>query len=179
MKKTTLLLISFIILMGNVMAQNDIYYTRSATLQINGEFEGKRLFGKTQELGVALDYETTDIIIRFYLNTLNFNVDTLNNLLQSSLKEIVFKGSFSLDYINTEGHPPLDFTVEGLLQAGNTKRIVEGKGELHHINGEENFACMLGMKIYLNLKDYNIEIQNLEDEIEVIITQALLKKDKN
>lgn len=128
---------------------------------------------------MTLDYETTEIIIRFYLNTLNFNSDTLNNLVQSSLKEIVFKGAFSLDYINTEGHTPLDFKVEGLLEAGNTKRIVEGKGELHHVDGSNNFACMLGMKMYLNLKDYNIEIPNLENEIEVIITQALLRKDKN
>lgn len=66
-----------------------------------------------------------------------------------------------------------------MLEAGNTKRNVEGEGELHHVDDAENFACMLGMKIYLSLKDYNIEIPDLEDEIEVIITQALLKKDKN
>jgi hypothetical protein len=180
MKKLIPTLLLLFIFAGIVTAQtNDIYYTRNASLKINGKFNGERLTGYTKDLGIRLDYETTDIIIRFKMNTIKFSADTLNNILKSDLTEVVFKGALSLDYINTDGHPPLDFTIEGIVDAGNVRNNIEGNGELQHVDDADDFACMLGMKIFLNLRDYNIEIPNLDDEVEIVIIQALLKKDKN
>jgi hypothetical protein len=180
MKKLIPTLLLIVLFAGIVEAQNNyIYYTRNATLKIEGEYNGERLTGYTKNLSISLDYETTDIFIRFKLNTVKFSADTLNDILKSDLSEVVFKGALSLDYINTEGHPPLDFTIEGIVDAGNIRNNIEGKGELQHIDDADDFACMMGMKIFLNLQDYNIEIPNLNDEIQIIVIQALLKKDKN
>ena len=56
-----------------------------------------------------------------------------------------------------------------------------GKGELHYVNDSGEYACMLGLNMPLNLKDLKINLPwpGLADDIEVVVTQALLRKDKN
>ena len=179
MKKINLIIVFIISIFGSVIAQDHLYYTRNASLNIHGEFQGESLHGTTRQLGITLDYETTEIILKLNLNNLVFDVDSLNKMIQTNQQEIEFKGTLSLEHINTDDHPPLKFTMEGWVEIGDEKNEIEGKGELHHIDQSENFACMLGMTISLNLDDFGIEIPNLENEIEVVIKQALLKTDKN
>lgn len=180
MKKLILFSVFSLFFVSFGISQNDVYYTRNATLQVNGKFENQQLFGQTQELAVRLDYETTEMIIKFNFNTLEFNIDTINTILKFENQEITFTGKLSLEYINTKGHPPLDFLVEGWLIAGNSKTQIKGEGELIHMNDSGNFACMLGMKITLNLNDLNLDIPSgLFEEVEIIVTQALLENDKN
>ena len=179
MKNLNIVLILITIFTGIASAQNDVYYTRDATLKISGEFKGERVSGMTPSLGVKLDYETTKITIRFHLNTLEFNVDTLNTLVQSNLSEVVFDGALSLEYINTEGHPPLDFMLEGIVTSTDLETSIEGSGTLYHTDTSENFACLLSIKMNPKLDDFNIDVPGLENEIELVITQALLQKDKN
>ena len=179
MKKIILIIIFFSGILGNAFSQDDVYYTRSANLQINGEFDGKSLNATTRQLGITLDYETTEITLKLNLNNLSFDEDSLNQLIENNHFEIEFKGTLSLEYINTDDHPPQKFKVEGWVEVGGEKKKIEGKGELHHIDQSDNFACMLGMTINLKLDDYNIQIPKMENEIEVVIKQALLKKDKN
>ena len=180
MKKilTILAIISCAWSMG--FAQDDIYFTWNAKLQLNGAFEGEAIYLETQEVNIKLDYETTEMIIRFPLNSLRSNVDTVNQVLKNKLSDVVFDGELSLEYINTESHPPQSFTVEGWLILGNAKTQIEGKGEIHHINDTGEFACMLGMTVHLNLKELKVDYPwpGLENEFEAIITQAILKKNK-
>lgn len=180
MKKLILFSVFSLVFVSFGAAQDDVYYTRNATLKVNGEFENQQLFGQTKELAVRLDYETTEMIIKFRLNTVKFNVDTINTLLKFENQEITFIGELSLEYINTKGHPPLDFLVEGSLSVGNSKSPIKGEGELIHMNDSGSYACLLGMTTTLNLNELNIDIPSgLNEEIEVVITQALLERDKN
>ncbi len=161
-------------------AQEDVYYTSNAVLQVAGKFQEQSLIGRNDALSVRLDYETTEVILRFYLADLKFNVDTLNELLRQDLTEVVFKGKLSLEYINTKGHPPLNFTVDGRVRAGSLESEIHGTGVLHHIADKGEYVCMLGMTILLNLADLGLDIpEGLYEEVEIIITQALLEKDKN
>ena len=161
-------------------AQN-VYYTKSATLKLNGELDGKAFSLDSRQLGVMLDYETTEMIIRFPLNSLKSGVDSLDRLLKSSALEAVFDGTLSLEYINTENHPPLKFTSEGWLTVGNSKTLIIGEGELHHLDDAGQIACMMGMTLHLNLKDLNLQnpVSGMKNDFEAVITQAVLKKDKN
>jgi hypothetical protein len=79
-------------------AQN-IYYTRDATLTLNGELGSEALKLQTRQLGVRLDYETAYIIIRFPVSSLESGIDSLNQLLANSKAEVVFDGKLSLEYI--------------------------------------------------------------------------------
>lgn len=179
MKKIKLVIFLFTCILGTAFSQDNVYYTRNANLQIHGEFDGKSLHGKTKQLGITLDYETTEIILKLNLNDLEFDVDSLNQILENNFSEIEFKGKLSLEYINTDDHPPQKFKVEGWVEVDNEKKEIEGNGELHHIDQADNIACMLGMTIILNLEDFNIIIPKLENEIGLVIQQALLKQDKN
>ena len=179
MKKINLILILFTCLLGNAFTQNDIYYTRNASLKIHGEFNGENLHGSTKQLSISLDYETTEITIKLNINKIEFDVDSLNKLIVNNHSEIELKGTLSLEYINTDGHPPHKFNVEGWVDVNDEKMKISGTGELHHIDQSGNLACMLGMTMRLNLNDYNINVPQLENEIEIVIQQALLKKDKN
>ena len=180
MKKFLQILTILALTWGSACAQ-DVYYTKSATLKLNGELDGKALQLDTRQLGVMLDYETTEMIIRFPLSSLKSGVDSLDRLLKNSALEAVFDGSLSLEYINTENHPPLKFTAEGWLMVGNSKTLITGEGELHHIDDTGQIACMMGMTMHLNLKDLNLQnpVPGLKDDFEAVITQAVLQKDKN
>ena len=180
MKKLILLLILSITL-SNLFAQNNVYYTRDAILKVNGEFDEQLMIGQTRTLNIRLDYETTEIIVRFQPSSLKFNIDTLNNIIETENAEVVFKGELSLDHININYQTPLEFIVQGYLELGQKKiRINNGKGELYPINDSEKYACMLGMTFLLNLNDLDLNIPTgLFEEVEVVITQALLKDDKN
>ncbi len=180
--KYTVLFVStlFLTIAYSGWAQGDIYYTPTATLQVNGKYEDQLLVGTSEQLKVSLDYETTEIAIQFDINNLTLNIDTLNDLLKTKHAEAIFTGELSLDYISTENHPPLEFTVYGWLNVNNTKIKVNGKGELNHISESGNYTCMLGITMPLQLSDLNIEVPpGMYDEVEVIISQALLEKDKN
>jgi len=48
------------------------------------------------------------------------------------------------------------------------------------MNDSGSYVCMLGMSLTLNLNELNIDIPSgLYEEVEVIVTQALLERDKN
>jgi len=179
MKKLNFILLLLTTISGISIAQDEVYYTRNANLQVHGEFNEKSLHGSTKQLGITLDYETTEIILKLKLNDLTFSSDSLNEVILKQHTELEFKGTLSLEHINTDDHPPQKFTIEGWVEIGNEKKKIEGKGELHHIDQSGDFACMLGMTIHLDLNDFNIKIPKLENEMEVVIKQALLKIDKN
>lgn len=179
--KKILLSLTILIVAWSASRAQDVYYTKSATLKLNGELDGKALQLDTRQLGVMLDYETTEMIIRFPLNSLKSGVDSLDSFIKKSALEVVFDGTLSLEFINTENHPPMKFTSEGWLTVGNSKTLITGEGELHHIDDTGQIACMMGMTLRLNLKDLNLRnpLPGLKDDFEAVITQVVLKKDKN
>lgn len=174
--------IQFLILflIGNVVGQNEAYSSRSAALQIRGEFSGESLVGKTQELAVILNYETAEITLRFPANSLETNSDSLNSILAKSTTELFYQGKLGMEYINTDDHPPMKFTTEGWLKIDDSEKQVIGEGELHHVENGGQVACLLGLTMNLNFKDLNIPIPipGIEENFSVIITQALLEKDR-
>ncbi len=162
-------------------AQLDTYYTRNATLNLNAELNGESLKLRTHELSVMLDYETAYIIIRFPVRSLQTGVDSLDAMLKGSTTEVVFDGKLGIEYVNTEDHPPMKFTTEGWLAVGDSKTLITGGGELHHIGNTTTYACMLGLTMQLGFEELGLDLPmpGLENEFEVVITQALLQRDKN
>ncbi|MEZ4940654.1 MAG: hypothetical protein R3D58_07290 [Saprospiraceae bacterium] len=180
---STLFLITYV--WCNGLAQST-YQTRNAVLTLNGALGENALHLQTRELSVRLDYETAYLIIQFPLRTLQIvqsapAVDSLIKLLERSATQITFDGKLGLEYINTEDHPPMQFKTEGLLTVGTAKAVIQGSGELHHTSNTSDLACILGMTMHLSFKELGIgtPFPGLADSFEVVITQALLKRDKN
>lgn len=175
MKKVIIIAFLLMVISGISVAQDKIYSTEIASLQVQGQYNGNSLLGSTNRLGIILNYETTEIVLRLNLDDLKFDSDTLNKIVQESHSEIEFKGTLSLAHINTKDHPPLNFTLEGWVEINNEKKKIEGNGELHHTDQSGSFTCMIGIVMHLDLDDFDIQIPKLENEIKVVIKQALLK----
>lgn len=163
-----------------ILAQ-DIYYTKDAMLILNGELAQKPIKSHTKKLNIKLDYETTFITIRFFLNSLETGIDSIDNKLKKNSTEIVFEGLLNLKFINTRDHPPIKFTTDGTLSINEDKSPLRGTGELYHIENAQVYACRLGLTLPINLGELNIKtpFYGLNDNLEAVITQALLQKDKN
>ena len=69
--------------------------------------------------------------MRLCVSELHWDVDSLQKLLRHSPTEFVYEAKLSLDYISTEKHPPMEFTLEGWLSHNGLKTWVSGDGELH------------------------------------------------
>ncbi len=158
-------------------AQTDIYYTQNASLEVIGVYNGQEIKGQTTTVGINLNYETTEMKILFNLNSLVFNNDTINRMIENQNILITFDGKLSLDYINTKSHPPMDFTAEGWLDTQETKTKIRGAGEIHHINDSGSYVCMLALKLDLDLSEiYNNLPEGLFNEANLVITQAILQR---
>ena len=96
MKKILLTLTIVYGLWSLAAAQQDTYYTRNATLTLNGVLNGESLKLMTRELSVMLDYETAFVIIRFPISSLETEVDSLNTIIDKSRAEVVFDGTISI-----------------------------------------------------------------------------------
>jgi len=178
MKYTASIVIFMSSIIGTTLAQGSMYYTRNANLQVHGEYQGESFHGRSIQLGITIDYEAAEILINLNLNALTFDVDTLNTIVQATPQEIDFKGTLSLEHIDTDDHPPLKFTMEGWVNIDDELTKIKGHGELRHIDQSDDLACMLGLVMVLNLNDFGVEIPGLENGVELVIKQALLKNDK-
>ncbi|MEO1260604.1 MAG: hypothetical protein AAFZ15_17540 [Bacteroidota bacterium] len=181
MKKIFTLVLLLTLICCSVFAQRDTYYSRNASLTMYGHMGHEIIKLQSRQLNVMLDYESACIMIRLPLNTLVSGVDSLNNLLKTSHGEIVFDGKLGLDYISLENHPPLKFGFEGFLSANDCQTLVRGEGELNHIGDRTGYASMLGLCINLSFDDLGMPAPwpTMGNEFEVVITQALLMRDKN
>lgn len=176
--KNIFLIIFFTVLTGNLIyTQSDVYSTKSATMHINGGLNGEALHLSTQELRAVIDYETANIRIKFSVSSLHSEVDSLNKMISNIDLDVVFEGNLGLEYVNTENHPPMKLKTEGWLTIGDSKTLVRGEGELHHIGNAGQIACILGMTMELSFDQLGIQlpIPGLEEEFEIVITQALLQ----
>ncbi len=181
MKKIITLVFILLSTCYSTFSQKDTYYTRNATLTMYGQMKGDIIKLQSSQLNITLDYETACIIIRVPVNSLRSEIDSLNALLKASQGEVVFDGKLGMDYVMTENHPPMKFGFEGFLTANGCQTLlVRGEGELNHVGGRA-YSSMLGLCLMLSFNDLGIPTPwpEMENDFEVIVTQALLARDKN
>ena len=89
---------------------------------------------------------------------------------------IEFNGKLDVEYINTNGHPPLEFEVKGILSTNQNE--IKGTGRLEHISSRGTFSCLLTLKFNLKLKDLGLKVKelNLKEDIQIEIVQIVLNK---
>ncbi len=164
----------------SVSAQSETYYALNARMEVRVVWNGTTIPFRSDELAIALDYETTEMRLHLPVHSLHSGIDTLDQALQTHAHpEADFAGTLSLEYINTEKHPPQDFEFEGNLQWGTHRLPVRGTGQLIHLNDQGQLACLFSIETTLSARSLGIEWPGLEDEFRVIVTQALLEQDKN
>ena len=124
---------------------------------------------------MLIDYNTGEFQLYFDASTLKTGILTLDSLLAMEKGHVIhYEGKFGLDYIQTESHPPLDFTVEGSINCSNHNGFVRGNGRLVHLSNV--YSCYLNMTFDLKLDQlpFDIDIEGLDENIRIEIVQMLL-----
>jgi hypothetical protein len=155
----------------------DVYRTQNGNMVITTVSADTVLKITTKELLVLLNYENAQFEMKMDKSTFYTGNDSLDKRLKLMKYDIVeFKGKLGLNYINTNGHPPLDFEVEGVLSTNN--HIIKGTGHLEHISSRGNFSCLLTLKFNLKKDDLGLKLEglNLKDDIQIEIVQIVLNK---
>jgi hypothetical protein len=158
------------------MAQ-DIYRTLNGKMLITVVSNDSILKIKNDELVIQLNYETARFTMKMDKSNFKTGIDSLDKKLTQLKYEIIeYKGVLGVQSINTEGHPPLDFNVEGVLSTNNN--IIKGTGHLEHIANRGLFSCVLTLKFNINKNDLGLNIEGLviEENIQIEIVQNVLNK---
>ncbi|MEE4260328.1 MAG: hypothetical protein V2I62_11240 [Bacteroidales bacterium] len=178
--KTVIILILLLAMNLLDASAQEMYKTSSGLLIVTVHQEGKSVDLKAKELLILLDYETGKVMIKQEIPALRSNNDSIQQKLNDMEPEsITFEGKLGLDYINTTGHPPLDFVVEGTIYPGDNHII--GSGNLiHRVQGTSS-ACLLTLTFTLSLDDLDEVFQEyqkagLHNEIHVQVVQSLLAR---
>lgn len=153
------------------------YQTSAGLLIIIANLEDKPVNIKSKELLIQLDYETGKIVIKQKISALVSDNDTIQSRLRTMGNDYMkFEGKLDLDYINTTGHPPLDFLIEGIVYPGNNHVI--GTGRLMHLVEGTSSACLLSLyfKLELNKVFPEFQLAGLNNEIYVEVLQSLLAR---
>ncbi|HDO27982.1 MAG TPA: hypothetical protein ENH02_07680 [Bacteroidetes bacterium] len=173
---TILLLVFTGINFTSVYAQEE-YQTSAGTLIISAHLNDKPVKIKSKKLLILLDYETGKVMMKQEISALRSDNDTLQNKLEGKTNEYIrFEGKLGLDYINTRGHPPLDFQIEGIIYPQNYH--VMGTGHLvHHVEGSSS-TCLLSMTFQLEVDKLFPENQlpGLGNKMYIQIVQSLLAR---
>lgn len=154
----------------------DTYRTINGNMVVTSVVSDSVFILQTKKLFIYLDYETAKFTMKMYLSKFRTGNDSLDAELRLMEGEVIeYSGKLGLDYINTEGHPPLEFEIEGTLST-NQEKIIYGKGKLEHMHKGSTYECLLSMTFHLTVSDLGLKlnIKNLEDPIQVEVIQALL-----
>jgi hypothetical protein len=174
------ILISVGVLMLTKGYSQDVYRTLNGQMLITAISNDSVLKITNKELVIQLNYETARFTMKMDKSNFITGIDSLDKKLAQLKYEIIeYKGKLGIDNINTNGHPPLDFGVEGVLSTNDN--IIRGTGRLEHISSRGVFSCLLTLRFNINKNDVGLDFRGLdiEDEVQIEIVQSVLNKTKD
>ena len=175
------ILILFHIFSLSFVFSQDMSRTLAGTIEITTEINDSIVIFRSHDLIISLNYDNAKIKMQLDLSTLSTGIDSIDKKLKL-LKEdkVFFDGKLGIDYINTEDHPEQDFEVQGILSFRNQETSIKGTGKLVHIYGNF-YACLLNLSFQLKLSELNFDsnIKNISDEIQIEIIDAVLKREND
>lgn len=176
LKHTLVLLLLTGVGFTGINAQEE-YRTSAGTLIITAFLDKKPVKISSKKLLIMLDYETGRLMIKQEISALTSeNAVIRKHLKKRAGQNIRFEGKLGLDYINTQGHPPLDFQVEGSVLPQNYHVI--GSGHLVHLAHSVQSSCLLSLNFQLDV-DWlfpDNELPGLSKEVYIQVVQSLLPR---
>ena len=159
----------------------EIYRTQNGDMIVTAISSQDTVFKlTTKKLFVLLNYENAKFEMKMDKSDFFTGNDSLDKKLALMKFEIIeFTGKLDIDEVNTEGHSPLDFNVEGILSTNN--KIIKGTGHLEHISNRGTFSCLLTIKFNIKKDALGLELEGLDlkEDIQIDIIQTVLNKAEN
>lgn len=182
MKKSiyiTAFILCWIFFLHQAKAQ-DFYQTKNGNMLITAVSADTAFKVTTKDLLILLNYENANITIKMDKSTFKTGIDSLDKKIAQLKYDIIeFNGKLDIEYINTTGHPPLDFVVEGIISTNQNS--ISGDGHLEHISNRGTYSCMLTLKFNVKINDLGLNFQglNLKEDIQIEIVQTVLNKSED
>ena len=176
LKYTLVLLLLTGVGFTGIYAQEE-YRTSAGTLIITAFLNDKPVKISSKKLLIILDYESGKVVIKQEIQDLTSDNEAIQQRLNSRAGQSVrFEGKLGLDYINTQGHPPLDFPVEGTVLPQSYHVI--GSGHLVHLAHGTSSSCLLSMNFQLDVDQLfpDNKLPGLSKEVYVQVVQSLLPR---
>ena len=171
------LILFYLLILFNHIKGQEVYRTQSGDMLITTIASDSVLKILTKDLVVILNYDNAEFIMKMDKSTFHTGIDSLDKKMALMKYDIItFNGKLAIENINTEGHPPLDFVVEGIISTNN--KTIRGSGHLEHISNRGTISCLLTLKFNINKNDLGLDVGdlNLKDEIQIEIVQVVLNK---
>ncbi|MBL1279339.1 MAG: hypothetical protein COA33_003665 [Fluviicola sp.] len=175
------LIVLFSILWGTFcsaqMKGDNIFLTENGKVVINGELADTSIRLVTQNLYALLNYDDAQFELKLDVSTLYSGNAKIDSIFRTKEDEIIsLKGKLDIDFINIEGHPPMDFVVDGLLSSSN--KLINGKGRLEHLFDQGSYSCILTLSFILDKSDLGFDFAgiDLDDKINIEVIQIVMNK---
>lgn len=180
MKKGKLIIALFLFISTYGSAQTkgeNLYLTENGKIFINGVLADTSVQLVSQNLYALLNYDDAKFTLKVDISSFSTGDHYIDSILKKTKSTTIdLSGKFDMNYINTVGHPPIDFLVDGLLSSSN--KMINGNGRLEHLSDQSSFSCLLTLSFVLDKKDigYDFSEVDLDNEIKVEIIQIVMKR---
>ncbi len=163
------------------LTAQEIHRTLEAKIRIQGNHKGEGFTAQSRQLGVLVDYESGDIIMRLDPSTLIADHDSLNRVLMDlPREEVIFDGNLGVDHIDPQQcMAPGAFPVEGVLMLGQYSGWITGTGHLTKRNSNDRIPCVLEMEFMLepSMLQPGPELEGFHPMFQVSIMQAIMNQE--
>ncbi|HLP49966.1 MAG TPA: hypothetical protein VK154_03725 [Chitinophagales bacterium] len=180
MKKMYLLLLVIVACYSSVSAQ-EIYRTKHGDVAISVTIHDSILLMISNELSVALDYESSKVSFKVPVETFNTRVDSIDNKLRALKGTMIeFSGKVGIT-INTQNFAPQRYNLEGQVTSTSPPVPVRGNGSMNCIPAGDRAtpACtfLLNFETTLTALHLREAFPDANEGVRIEVRQSILERD--
>ncbi len=173
--KYTFVILS-ILLSCRVSITQNYYRLTNGPIIISGIYNDSLVIVESNQLYFIFDYLTNSVTFSLPVKSLVSNDYQIDSLIANSLSgDILFNGKIVSDYDATEDHPPINATIEGNLNYGNSSIPLFFNVIITHLLSGPA-SCNLSATINLDIAKYynNAEVNKVNGNINIIFNELIL-----
>jgi len=179
--KKLYLLVFIIALWFKVSSAQDMYRTKHGDIAISVTINDSVVLLVSNELSVALDYETSRVLFRVPVESFTSRIDSIDRKLRAQRGNIIeFSGRLGIT-INTQNFSPQRYNMEGQITSASPPVPVRGNGSMSCIPAGDRAtpACTFLMSVETNLTTLHLAevLPDAKDGVRIDIRQSILERD--
>lgn len=182
MKKLYLLLSILVVGFSATTQAQDIYKTIHGDIAISLTYHDSTILMISNDLNIALDYETSKITLRAGYETFSTRIDSIDSKLSAMRGNYLeYTGRLGIA-INTQNFSPQRYNnMEGQLTSANPPITVRGNGSMTCIPAGDKAtpACTLLVSLETTLTALHLQdlLPGANDAIRIDVRQSILERE--
>lgn len=180
MKKISLL-VFILALSFKFLCAQEIYRTKHGDIAISVTIHDSILLMISNELSVALDYESSKVSFKVPVETFRTRIDSIDSKLQALKGSLIeFTGKVGIT-INTQNFAPQRYNLEGQVTSTSPPVPVRGNGSMNCIPAGDRAtpACtfLLNFETTLTALHLTDVFSDADEGVRIEVRQSILERD--